>query len=276
VAQVVANHVSRALRIPYVATWHGFFRPKLSRTLWPCTGHRTIAISRPVYDHLVRQFRVPSDRVRLIMNGVDVQYFSERPDPDAVRAYGQQAGIPPGVPVIGMISRLSSADKGFDVLLKATNQLLGQVPELRVLLVGSGPHRIVIERAIRALGLLNRVHVLPGVTDVRVPLALMDAFVFPVRGREGFGLTLVEAMAAGKPVIASRMGAVPDIVEHGKSGWLVAPDRPQALAEGILHLLRNPAEAAQMGYAAKRRVDHSFHIARVADQVAGVYGEVAA
>ena len=80
VAQVVAARLSQHLGIPYVTTWHGFFRPNLGRWLWPCTGDRTIAISEPVRRHLREVFRVPEERIRLIPNGVDAARFASLPD----------------------------------------------------------------------------------------------------------------------------------------------------------------------------------------------------
>jgi len=81
VGQVVADRLSRRLQIPYVTTWHGFFRPNLGRRLWPCTGDLVIAISEPVRRHLVTVFRVPEERVRFIPHGIDPEPFEQPVDP---------------------------------------------------------------------------------------------------------------------------------------------------------------------------------------------------
>jgi glycosyltransferase involved in cell wall biosynthesis len=262
VGQVAAARLSHVLRIPYVTTWHGFYRRNLGRWLWPCTGALTIAISEPVRQHLIRDFRVPPGRTRLIMNGVDVAHFAKRLAPDDVARYRERLGILPDQPVIGGVGRLASGGvKGFDLLLAAASRLIGEWPELHVLVVGDGPKRPALEEMVRRLGLDARAHFTGAVVDTRLPLAAMDVFVFPVRWPEAFGLSLVEAMAAGKPLVATRIGAVPDIVEDGRTGLLVASGDVEALREG-------------MGQAAQDAVRQTFTLEQMTAQVEAVYREL--
>ena len=275
VAQVVAARLSRRLGIPYVTTWHGFFRPNLGRRLWPCTGARTIAISEPVRRHLVEDFHVPPERVRLIWNGVEPSEFAERPPAELLARFRAQHRLPEGGPVVGSVGRLASGRiKGFDLLLEAARLLLRRHADLRLLMVGDGPRRPFLEEQVDALGLRECARFTGSLADVRVPLALLDVFIFPVRWPEGFGLSLIEAMAAGRPVVATRAGAVPQIIEHGRHGLLVEPENPQALAEAVTTLLRDPAAAARLGQAAQQRVRERFSLERVADEVEAVYGEL--
>jgi glycosyltransferase involved in cell wall biosynthesis len=275
VSQVVAARLSRALRIPYVTTWHGVFRPNLGRRLWPCTGDLTVAISRPVQQQLLTVFRVPASRIRLIPNGVDPAWFAAPPDPGLVAAYRARHRLPDGQPVIGAVGRLASGGvKGWDLLLGAAHALRQEQPNLHVLIVGDGPHRPLLERLVRDLGIAPRVHFAGAEADVRVPLAAMQVFAFPVRWQEGFGLSLIEAMAAGKPVVATRTGAVPDIVEDGRSGVLVQPEDAASLAAGIARLLNDPAAAARMGQGAQARVREAFSLDRMTDQIEAVYREL--
>jgi len=275
VAQVVAHRLSRRHRIPYVATWHGFFRRNLGRKLWPCTGDATIAISEPVRQHLLQDFRVAPERVRLIPNGADVAYFAMLQDAEAVRAYRRRWQIPDAHRVIGGMGRLASGRvKGFDLLLAAAALVRQQVPELHVVVVGDGPRRPFLEVKAQRLGLQERVHFVGATDDVRLPLAAMEVFVFPSRWPEGFGLALIEAMACGRPVVATNRGAVPDIVRHGQDGWLVPPEDPQALADGIVRLLRDPETARRMGDQAQARVRDVFSLDRMAAAVETVYQEL--
>ena len=234
VGQVVADRLSRRTGIPYVTTWHGLFRSNLGRRLWPCIGARTIAISEPVRRHLVEDFHVPPERVRLIWNGVEPSEFAERPPAEALARFRAQHRLPEGGPVIGIVGRLASGRvKGLDLLLEATRLLLRRHATLRLLMVGDGPRRPFLEAQVDALGLRECARFTGSLADVRVPLALLDVFVFPARWPEGFGLSLIEAMAAGRPVVATRAGAVPQIIEHGRQGLLVEPENPQALAEAV-------------------------------------------
>lgn len=275
VGQVVAHRLSQRHSIPYVTTWHGFFRPNIGRWLLPCTGDVTIAISEPVRQHLQRVFHVPADRIRLIPNGIDVAYFAVHPAPSAIDAFRARWRIPPGRPTIGGMGRLASGSvKGFDLLLASAARLSKTMPKLGVIIVGDGPGRQLLEANAKRCGLSERVCFTGLASDVRIPLALMDVFVFPVRSSEGFGLSLIEAMAAGKPVVATHTGAVPDIIEHAQSGWLVPPEDPGALTEAVGRLLRDGPTAAALGANAQERVRQHFSLDRMVTQVEAVYAEL--
>ncbi len=274
-AQVVAAGASRRAGVPYVTTWHGIYRRRLGRRLWPCTGVRTIAISRMVERDLRETFHVPLQQIRCIHNGVDPDHYAAPPDPEQVQAFRRRWAIPEGVPVIGSIGRLAGGGvKGFDLLLTACANAARQTSSLHVLLVGGGPRRSSLEGLARDLGLDGRVHFTGSVEDVRVPLACLEVFVFPSRWPEGFGLTLIEAMAAGKPVIAAQSGAAPEIVRHDVDGWLVPPDDPHALAEAMARLLRDPALAQRLGRHAQQRVREAFSLERMVSEIEAVYREV--
>ncbi len=275
VGQVVAEVVSRRLRIPYVTTWHGIYRPRLGRRLWPCTGAIAIAVSEPVREHLLDDFHVPPTRVRRIYNGIDVEHYAAPPAPAALEAYRARWRIPSGRPILGGIGRLAAGRvKGFDLIFVAASLLRRQIPDLHILIVGDGPRRPFLEDIVRRLGLEDRV-IFVGVTeDIRLPLALMDLFIFPSRWPEAFGLTLVEAMATGRAVVATRMGAVPEIVRPDVDGWLVPPDDPEALAAAAATLLRDPAARRRLGAQAQQRVRALFTLDRLADEVDAVYHEV--
>lgn len=276
VGQVVAELISRRREIPYVTTWHGIYRVNLGRKLFPCTGDATIAISAPVYDHIHRDFHVPQDRIRRIYNGIDTMHYAAALAPEAVEAYRGQIGIAPGQPVIGGIGRLAAGRvKGFDILLVAAQLARRSVPGIQVLIVGDGPRRPFLEDVARRLKVQDIVHFVGETHDIRLPLALMDLFVFSSRWPEAFGLTVVEAMAAGKPVVAMRVGAVPEIIRHGVDGLLVPPEDPAALAQGISQLLNDRATAARLGSQAQARVQKAFNLDRMAAEVEAVYREVA-
>lgn len=275
VGQVVAEVISRRFKVPYVTTWHGIYKPRVGRRLWPCTGKISIAVSGPVRQHLLQDFHIPADRIRCIYNGIDTSHYATPPDPEKIREHRERWKIPENQPIIGGIGRFAAGRvKGFDAILVAAH-LLGQtVPGLQVLMVGDGPRRPFLEDVARRLGIRSKIHFVGVAQDVRLPLALMDMFIFPSRWPEAFGLTLVEAMAAGKPVIATRVGAVPEIVRHGIDGWLVPPEDPASLAEGILHLLKDRTEADRLGRQAQARAGEAFSLDRMAAEVEAVYQEV--
>ena len=277
VGQVVADRLSRHLGIPYVTTWHGIFKRRLGRRLWPCTGESTIAISQPVRQHVMQDFHVPPDRVRCIYNGIETSYYATPPNPALVDAFRARWRISPAHRVIGSVGRMAAGRvKGFDLILMAAALLEDTIPELAIVLVGDGPRRPFLEDVAKRLGIEQRVRFVGPSDDIRVPLAVMDVFVFPSRWPEGFGLTLIEAMAAGKSVVGTRMGAVSEIIEHGRSGWLVPPEDPSALADGIAHLLRDRATASQLGRQAQARVREAFNLERMVNEIEAVYRKVVA
>ena len=275
VAQVVAHAVFRRLGIPYVTTWHGIYTPRLGRRLWPCLGERTMAISGQVAEHLRQAFHVPASRVRLVYNGIDTDYYAHRPEAATIQAWRRRWHLPDGQPVIGGIGRCATGRvKGFDLILVAACALKTRFPELHVLLVGDGPRRPFLEDVAKRLGLHGCVHFVGAVNDVRVPLALLDVFVFPSRWPEAFGLTLVEAMAAGKAVVATSHGAVSEILQHDVQGWIVPPNDPSAMADSIQGLLQHRAVAARLGQAAQARARGAFDVGRMVTEIEAVYREV--
>ncbi len=275
VGQVVADQVSRRFHIPYVTTWHGIYKSRLGRRLWPCTGERAIAISGPVRQHLIQDFHVPQERIRHIYNGVDTSHYAIPPEAAVIRAYREQWQVPEGRPTIGGIGRLASGKvKGFDAILVAAHLLAESIPNLQVLIVGDGPRCPFLEDVARRLGIRDRVHFLGTANDIRVPLALMDVFVFPSLWPEAFGLTLVEAMAAGKPVVAVEVGAVPEIIRNGVDGLLVPPEDSIALFQEIALVLNDKAMACRMGRQAQARAREMFDIERMTTEVEAVYQEV--
>ena len=277
VGQVVADRITRGSGLPYVTTWHGIYRRRIGRRLWPCIGAYTIAISELVRQHLMTQFHVPASRIRCIYNGIDTAHYALQPHETLLQQYRVRWQLPPHRPMIGGLGRLAAGEvKGFDLLLVAAALLAERLPHLHVLVVGDGPRRPFLEDVARRLGLRQRVHFVGSSEDIRIPLAFMDLFVFSSRWPEAFGLTLVEAMAAGKPVVASQAGAVPEVIQHGVNGWLVPSNDPVMMAEGIARLLSNRAEAVRLGQQAQRHVQERFGLERMAFEVEAVYREALA
>ena len=275
VGQVAADQISRRRKIPYVTTWHGVYKRRLGRRLYPCTGHACIAISGVVQEHLRRDFKVPPERLRLIYNGVNTAHYKAALDTALLQAYRRRWGISEGQPVVGGIGRLAAGKvKGFDLLLAAACLLKETVPNLQVLIVGDGPRCPFLEDVAERLGILDRVHFVGTVADIRIPLALMDVFVFPSRWPEAFGLTLVEAMASGKPIVAVQTGAVPEIIRDGTDGLLVDPEDISGLVRNISKMLSDRPFSEKLARQAQLRARERFDIDRMVIEMEGVYQEV--
>jgi glycosyltransferase involved in cell wall biosynthesis len=223
-----------------------------------------IAISDAVAQHVRKHTGLTSRKVRRIYYGLD---------PAPYDATGSSTDRP-HPPTIGMIARLAP-QKGHRVLLDALPAIVARVPDLRVVLVGH-EHLLRIEdlRAYaRKRGVAGHVTFTGFRDEVPALLAGWDVLVLPSLW-EGFGLVLVEAMAAGRPVVASRVGPIPEVVLHGETGLLVEPGDPGQLAAALIELLEQPGLAARLGAAGRRRVAEHFSLDRMVAETEAFYGEL--
>ncbi len=183
-----------------------------------------------------------------------------------------ELGLHERLPIIGTVCRLVEPKKGLRFLLEAVVQLEKEVDghSCQVLIVGDGPAEEHLRVMAQQLGIASRV-IFAGVRrDIPQLLPLLDAFVLPSL-YEGFGIALLEAMAAGRPVVATTVGGIPEFVTHGETGILVEPGDATALARAIQTILANPEEACRMGLRGQRHVQENFEIATVVRRHEEVY-----
>ncbi len=212
---------------------------------------------------------VSDDKVCRIHNGIDTERFVPRPAAPASRA---AVPLSPDDHVVVSIGRFVPY-KGYDRLLEAAALLRKSAPDLHWVLVGDGELRDHLIARCTELGLTGRVHFTGWVEDVRDVLALADIFVLPSLG-EHFGRVLVEAMAMGKPVVATSGGGVPEIVLHEETGLLVPPADPKTMADAVRRLLDRPDLARHYGLAGRRRAETHFSLRSHVTAVTAVYSEL--
>jgi glycosyltransferase involved in cell wall biosynthesis len=202
---------------------------------------------------LSRAQGIAPGRLRTIFNGIDQERF-------------RFSGPRPGGPVLA-VARLSP-EKDVANLVRAAAIGVQRDSDLRVEVAGDGPCRVELGRLVEELGLEGRVSFLGEVRDIPGQLARSAIFALPSRS-EGISLTLLEAMACGLPVVATRVGGTPEVVLDGQTGLLVPPGDPTALADAILRMRRDDETASRMGEAGRRRVERDFGVRRmVADYLA--------
>lgn len=209
----------------------------------------------------IRALGVPSERVKRIPNGLHVGDFAVEP--------GESRGTP-YLAAIGSLTR----KKGFDLLLRAFTLVRGKHPNVALRIAGAGPEEGMLRRLITDLGLEHAVE-LVGVLTGREKVAFLQQALLLVSSarREPFATANLEAMAAGLPIVATRVGGNPEIVRDGVTGVLVPPDDPAALADAILALLGDAEERRRMSAAAREHVkayDWSVIIERYLEAYAGV------
>lgn len=228
----------------------------------------TIGNSPSVIEHLARAARIPRDRLHLVQGGIDLARVTDSPPLDRARL-----PAPMGAKLVLWTGRLDPI-KGLSTLLKALAQVdPGQSAHL--LLAGDGPLRDDLEREALALGIEDRMHVLGVRRDVPSLLHSVDLFVFPSR-TEGLPNALLEAMAAGLPIITTDVPGCRDLIDDGQTGLIVPRDDTSALAGAIDRLLRDDDLAARLGAQAHRKVSASWHINTTFDAYDALYRQVLA
>ncbi len=271
VTQVAGRRLQRMTGVPLVTTCHGFFRPRWGRRLFPCWGDRVIAVSRPVAAHLREDFRVPQERIRVVPNGVDIEDFRPEGLPDRLELR-RRFGIPSGARVLVIVGRVCGV-KGHEVLLDAMPGVLRVCPEALLIVAGEGRDLAALRGRCALPPLKDVVRFLPKIERTAEILAACDLFVMPSL-QEGLGIAALEAQASGLPVVASRVGGLPDAVDEGRTGLLVPPGDAAALAEAVVALLSDPDRAAAMGAAGREWVGRRFSSDRMAAETRAVYEEV--
>jgi glycosyltransferase involved in cell wall biosynthesis len=271
VTQVLSSLVSLRTGVPYISTCHGYFKMRLSRRLFPCWGKKVIAISDQVREHLIYDFEVDSSRVELIYNGVEIERFGSH-QREEIDAEIRRIGADPTKKIIGHIGRLSSI-KGQKFLVLAAEELLQKRQDVQFLIIGDGEEKKNLEALIRQKGLEGKVLMRPSVKDTALALAAMDIFVMPSI-QEGLGLSILEAQAQGVPVVASRVGGIPTVVEDRRTGLLCPAQDKGALASSILELLRDAALRRSLIQAAQAHVKERFSVTLMAEKTYEVYKSV--
>ena len=272
VTSVLAYWLSRKTTVPFISTAHGFFKPRWVRLRFPCWGDLVIAISEAVKEHLIADFKVIPDKIRLVHNGISLS--RERINTclpegrDSREQIRKGLGLKEG-PVVGIIARLSEV-KGHIYLIQAMKKVIAQIPEVQLLSVGDGAIKKELENLARGLGILERVRFVPAVADTREALSVMDVFVMPSL-QEGLGLSIMEAMLSGLAVIASSVGGIPSLIKDGHTGILVEPKDAEALAKAIISLLRDNKKASELGKNARELIVKEFSLERMVQETEEVY-----
>jgi len=231
--------------------------------------YRQIAVSEDVRRIRMDRDGVPEDRIVLIPNGVPIP--TNTGDLETRNRIRREFGLENDSPLICSIGRVVEA-KAYPDLLDAVTILKSRIPGIHWLQVGDGPEGGHLEELIRAGGLEENVTMAGRRSDISDLLGAVDLWVMSSI-REGLPVALLEAMAAAKPIVATRVGGIPDAVTDGQSAKLVAPSDPIALAEGIEAVLMNPGFARDLGEEARKRATRDYGNQAVAQRVEQIYRE---
>jgi len=272
-ANVVGRVIGRLAKVPIIVSSRRNvyigkrWRELLNRWTAPLDD-RVIAVCELARQAEIERARVAPDHVVTIYNGVDVNQFSAMSAQAAARIR-RGFGIPLDAPLLGAVGRLHP-QKDFATLLAAVAQVQEHIPTVQLLLVGDGELRGDLEAQTRLLGLSEIVTFAGHRADIPEILATLDLFVLPSLW-EGMPNAVLEAMAAGLPVVATAVGGTPEVVVDGVTGLLVTPRDPDALANAINRLLSNDDLRRKTGRAGRDRVGQHFSVHEVVRQVETLY-----
>jgi glycosyltransferase involved in cell wall biosynthesis len=227
-----------------------------------------VTISRGIYNVLLAE-GVPAHKMSCVLDAVDAERFAGAAD----RAwFEREFNLPAGVPTIGMVAQFIER-KGHRYLLDAAPSILEQFPNARFLLFGKGPLHDDIGARVRQMGLTDRI-ALPGFRDdLERVLPCLTALAHPAE-MEGLGVSLLQASAAGVPIVASAVGGIPEAVVDGVNGCLIPSRDAVALADKLIELLRDPARAKTMGQHGRALVREKFSIDAMTDGNLSVYRDL--
>lgn len=229
---------------------------------------RVVSVSRPLFDEFRYVQGIPVNRLLLIGNGVRIERYETAPAHD-LRA---RLGIAETDRVIGIVARLVPV-KDHVTMLRAMVAVIREIPEARLVVVGGGPLREELEAHAARLGIASRVIFLGNRLDVAELLGLMEIFALSSLS-EGMSMTILEAMAARRPVVATDVGGTSWVVHHEKTGLLVPSQRPDRLADAILRLLNDRVWAAQLVQAGYELVRERFQLEQVVQQYDDLYRQL--
>ncbi|HOW42069.1 MAG TPA: GT4 family glycosyltransferase PelF [Candidatus Omnitrophota bacterium] len=257
---------SRRTQRVFITTCHGYYTKHLFSYVmgW---GKKVIVLSNVIARHMIEDFGVPHERIRLIPRSVDSERFSfVPPSKRKHREYN-----------IGIIGRLTPI-KGHLYFLKAMARAARIMPKLKIWIVGDAPaskeaYKEQMRVLTRRLGLWHCTEFLGAQKDIPEIMQHLDVLVLATTTQEAFGRVIVEAQAAGVPVVATSVGGVVDIIDDGKTGLLVPPADPQAMADAVVRIGKDPALANALAEQAYARVKERYGVELMVERTLAVYRE---
>ncbi len=246
----------------------GLIAPSL---VWGMT-QKVITVSEDAKRQLLKNNRIRESKVEVIYNAIDTGRFANSPQTDARQSYRRLFNWKDDEYVFGMIARLSP-EKDHETLIRAFRNVAGECPCARLAIVGSGPLLNDLESMARDSGVRDRIDFMGYRREIPFLLSAMDCVVLSTK-QEGVSITLLEAMAAARPVIATKVGGNPEVIVDGETGLLTPAGDHEALAESMINVMRNPDYASGLGHAARQRARRMFHLDQMAEKYLRVYHSI--
>jgi len=261
-AKVPLRVISRRVDFPLRGNY--FSRKKYTKDI-----DVLIAVSQNVKEVLIEGGIDPGE-IRVIPDGVDYSLFDEATSSDYLR---QELSFEADDFLVGIVAHLAD-HKGHKYLIKATQILKEKAPKIKVIIVGSGPLRMELDKQVKEINVEDIVFFLGFREDIPQILASLDLFVLSSY-LEGLGSSIMDAMACRLPVVATKVGGIPELVVHEETGLLVPPRRPTSLAKAILRIYENRDLGKQLGQRGYELVHRKFSAEAMADKIIDEYERIA-
>ena len=257
--------------VPFVATVHGknYFWEKLRRRVAYRLVSRygtMVAVSQDLKRFVCDKVGVAEKRLEVIYNGVAPAQTVTDEEVQKCKAELEVSGC---YPLLGVVGSLYPV-KGHRFLLEAMPEILGRWPKAQLLVIGRGELEVALKEQVEQLAIEANVHFLGMRQDVPRLLSVLDVFVLPSLS-EGLSLALLEAMAAGIPVVATKVGGNPELIDSGRTGFLVQPEDAKDLAANLMKLLSDPVMMQQFGRQAAERVRKHYSMRQMVDRYRDLY-----
>lgn len=231
--------------------------------------HRFITVSEALKTEIMFWEGINEENIRVIYNGISIDTFQKEKSP----CLKLKLGLNPIRPVVGTVARLAP-QKGVSFFIQAAFLVSQLVEEAQFLVVGDGPLMAELQEEAERFGLEETIVFAGFYPDISEIYPLIDVFVVPSLS-EGLSITTIEAMAAQRPIVATATGGLPELISHHKTGLLVPPGDHQALAYGILELLKRPRWAKKLATSAREKAVTSFTIHRMVEDTDRLYQDIA-
>ena len=275
-AETLGRIAARVAGVPHAVMWvHNIADPKprsaLRANLDRALNHWTSAyfgVAEAQRAYMVDELGYPDDKIRIILNGVDPTLFGTAIAPDVKSEFGWEEGDP----VVGIVAELSPV-KDHITFLHAARLVVDQIPLARFLVIGDGVCRSELEALSAELDITANVRFTGVRRDVARLFGAMDVFTLSSLS-ECFSIALLEAMACGKPAVCTAVGGTAEIIDAGKTGYLVPPKAPRQLATRLIELLSDPHTAHRMGRAGRSRVLTEFSLDRSVEAAQRAFEDV--
>lgn len=249
--------------------WDTKSRQILMLKISNCFADKVIAVSDAVRKNTIVMEGIQIDKIQTIYNGVDIDKFDVKPDKETKRKIGLDPGF-----VVGMVANFMPVKDHIN-FCHAAATVLDSFEKVQFLLVGSGPLEEEIRALTKKLGIEKKVVFAGHREDIPELLSSMDIFVLSSKS-EGHPYSLIEALAQGKPVVATRVGGVSDVVVNGKNGYLVPPKNSHQLAQAIIKLLKDTDLRRSFGKEGKRVARQNFSLKRMVSETELLYRKLVA